>query len=121
MSSGGLFKEGTLPVTSTHSNTDQTLIVVTEDKVRLAINEYLSAIENRKSWHTPCGLFVTILAMFTTADFKKFVFEPHEWKAIFVVCLFASAGWFFSAVYKSIKAPSPELLIEKIKNSQSKR
>lgn len=59
---------------TTHTNLDQHILVVNEDKVRLAMIEYDKQYVNNHDWISPLSIAITIIIAIITADFKDFLF-----------------------------------------------
>jgi hypothetical protein len=87
-------------------NLGQNIIMTTEDKVRLAVTQHLSAMEQRNGWVAPVGILITIFAAFVTADFKQAILSPAQWHAVFLVTGVITFAWCIRAIYRAIRAPS---------------
>lgn len=59
---------------TTHTNLNQHILVVSEDKVRLAMIKYDKQYENNHDWISPLSIAITILIAIFTADFKPTLF-----------------------------------------------
>ncbi|MCB5288033.1 MAG: hypothetical protein LHW64_09540 [Candidatus Cloacimonetes bacterium] len=110
------FSEGQIPVTNIHSNTEQTLISVTEDKLRLILNEYLSFVESKKLWIAPLSVLLTIVVVLTTSDFKDFLIPKYTWQAIFLISAGLCLIWFFMTLKSIGQSVSVDDVVRKIKN-----
>jgi uncharacterized membrane protein YqjE len=104
------------------SNTKSNLIEITDDKLENILLKHIDKLTIVKSWITPMSLFITILIVFLTADFKTFIgVEKQVWKAVFMILLAVSFVW---TIYASIKAYSCrkkakiDFLISEIKNNR---
>jgi len=86
------------------------IITITEDKVRLACISHLARIAERKAWVTPASLFLAIVIVFVTADFKRALgFSADTWRALF---LFAGAWtfmWTTEAVLTVVRGSTPSI------------
>ena len=61
------------------SNLDQDVIITNKDKLRLAYDKCLLNRDSRKSWHTPASIFLTILLVLLTSEFKDIFFiSAHD-------------------------------------------
>jgi hypothetical protein len=94
------------------SNLGQHIIMTTEDKIRLTINDHLRHMEQRNGWIAPLGILIPIIAAFVTADFKDSILTAPQWHAIFVVFGLLSVGWLVYAVIRALSAPSVQDFIE---------
>jgi hypothetical protein len=103
------------------SNTKSDLIEITEDKLENILLKHLSKTSKTNSWITPLTLFLTILTIFLTADFKDFAgIEKATWKAVFLVALISSFIWSIITgigAIKNSKKSSIAFLIKEIKNN----
>lgn len=59
------------PVAEVHSNIEQTVITVDEDKVKLALGAAVKEIGKRRAAWAPGALFVGLMTSLLTADFKE--------------------------------------------------
>ena len=114
-------ENGTIPnaqieVTNIHNNLEQTLISVTEDKLRLILIGYLNAIEKNNSWIAPAGILTTIVIVFTTSTFKEFGLPASAWQAVFFITGVISLGWLIKALLNLKLSTSVDDIIRKIKN-----
>ena len=116
MARNGSFTNIETPVKIIHSNLEQEVIQITEDKLRLSLNEYLVRIEKSKDWIAPFGILLTLLVTFETADFKEFFFSIETWKAVYLIATIGSIGWLIQALYSRLSSISVDDLISKIKD-----
>lgn len=115
----GKFSSPQAPVTIVHSNLDQEVIQITEDRLRLVLKDYLSKAEERKAWIGPLGIFLAIVTAFVTADFRDFYLKAPVWQAIFLISGVLSLGWLAWAIREAVGAPSIDQIMEKIKRPQA--
>ena len=100
-----------------HRNTDQSLIHITEDKLRLILTQHHVGIPDKNQWQTPLSILIAIIITFCTTDFKNaFGLEKQVWKALFLVSLISTFAWTIYAAWKAWKAPKLEDVITRIKN-----
>lgn len=116
---GGKFSPVQAPVTIVHSNLDQAVIQITEDRLHLVLKDHLALAEERKAWIGPLGILIAIVTAFVTADFRDFYLKAPVWQAIFLISGVLSFAWLARSIYQATKAPSLESIIEKIKRSES--
>ncbi len=109
-------------VNEVRTNTKSDLIEITEDKLENILLKHLSKLNKIRGWLTPLSLFITILIVLLTADFKIFIGLGKEiWKAIFVISLLATFIWTLVAGIQAImcsKDSTISFLIGQIKNHQ---
>lgn len=84
-----------------YKNIDQNLITTTEDKLELLLIKYANKLENKKSWLTPLGIFITLfLVPLTTEKFKDaFSIPAAVWQAIFYLGIVISFFWLIGSLY----------------------
>tara|TARA_Y100000310_G_scaffold293648_1_gene323392 strand:- start:184 stop:738 length:555 start_codon:yes stop_codon:yes gene_type:complete len=101
-----LSEETDAPVIDIHKNTDQRLILVTQDKTLLTLKRNIARLGKRE-WIAPLSTLTTIMIALITSNFKQALgLGPAEWRAIFIVCGFIAAGWLFTALKHSINSDS---------------
>ena len=84
------------------SNTKSDFIEITDDKLENILIKFLRDFKNASGWLTSLSVFLTILIVNLTADFREFLSISKEiWCALFIVALFFS---FFWCCYKAIIA-----------------
>ena len=57
-----------------HTNLDQHVWFILEDKVRLTLIAYQEQFKEASDWKTPLSLFITIVLVIISANFKDFPF-----------------------------------------------
>lgn len=115
--SNGPYTSGSAPVSQVYTNTSQEIIQITDDKLRLILTQHLAKAEKRKDWIAPFSLFLTVVTVFASADFRPaFGFPAETLRAIFLFLAAGSLIWFLVAVVAAFKSPSLDDLIKRIKN-----
>jgi hypothetical protein len=104
------------------SNTQSDLIYITEDKLENILLKHINNLNKSNGWITPTTLFITILIVLITSDFKDTLgLEKYVWNALFIIGLIISIIWLIISIIKagkSIKRATIEFLISEIKNKQ---
>lgn len=91
-------------VIQVNKNTDQKVVVVTQDKVLLILKRNLAKL-GRRSWIAPLSTLISLLTALVTANFKYALgLGPSEWKAIFIVSSFLAAGWLARSAHKAVQS-----------------
>lgn len=122
----GLTSEGQAIIKNAtlHENLNQNVIIITEDKAELILMKRSQAIEHRKMWHTPLGIFITLtLIILTTDKFKNaFSIPASVWQAIVYVAACLSLFWLLYAIYKycTNKEITISTVISELKNQSDK-
>jgi hypothetical protein len=111
-SSIALLGQRRVQVSTVYQQVEQTVIITTDDKVRLCLNRHLEKMGRRQEWIAPFGLLLTIILTLVTVDFKSVVLSKDTWLAIFVIAAVLSALWLVSSLRHLSKASSIDEVIE---------
>ena len=112
---------GNVSISEIHENTSQELIKITSDRLKLILLQYISQIENNKSWQMPLSLLSTIILVFCSAEFKPaFGLSKDTWSAIFTMSGGACAIWLLVCLVKIKKSIEVDDVIDIIKNKNSR-
>lgn len=110
-------------VSEVRSNVKSDLIEITEDKLENILLKHLKKVTTTKNWITPLSIFITVLIVLLTAEFKEFLdLEKEVWKAIFIIILICSFIYLIITIIRAIihsNKSSITYLIEEIKYSES--
>lgn len=110
-------KFNTVDVSQVHSNVGQEVIEITSDKLQLILNQYIESMSSRKEWQNPLTLFVTIVLVLCTTDFKlTWNISPDTWSSIFIISAVLSLIWFVKSVINMKKAITVEDILNAAKN-----
>ena len=102
-------------------NVAQSVIVTTEDKVRLCAEKFSRNHASRQSWVAPASLFVSLLVTQVTASFNEFVFSSAVWEAVFFIATITTLFWLIYSLMQIRKSVSVEHFIVEIQNSEQVR
>lgn len=108
--------------TTVISNTDQIIVQINEDRLKLKLNDFKNKINASRNWSIPLGFFVSFFQSFFTAEFKSiFGLSKENVYSIFIILTIIFGGWFVISGIQSIisffkKDTSIEKLIFKIKS-----
>jgi hypothetical protein len=112
--------KGFAPIKAVHNNLDQEIIQITEDRLRLLINEHLEKSGKRWEWKTPLCLFLSVIMAMTTASFKdSLALKAPVWEAIFIIVAALSLAWLLKSIIESVKIGTVDQLIDVIKRGAS--
>jgi uncharacterized membrane protein YciS (DUF1049 family) len=100
-------------------NISQSVIVTTEDKVRLSLESYIKKQNRRLEYIAPFSLLIAIIATLTTADFHDFLLDSATWKAMLVITGIIALGWFFRSILFLRDQVSIDDLIDDLKRGNS--
>ncbi|EGR1057293.1 hypothetical protein CGT81_03565 [Vibrio cholerae] len=112
------FTTGHLVVEKVYNNTEQKLIQIPEDKLKLILTEHSSSIEKKGSWIAPLSILVTLLAVFVTTEFKAFYFDAATWRAFFLFISLGTVSWLVMTLIHLYKAKSIDDVINVIKGER---
>ncbi len=117
MNAPGQVQPNQIAVGSVHTNNEQTLINITEDKLRLALLEHLSKLESKRRWHVPLGVLLALIPAVLTSEFKDVAsVDKATWKAFFMFTSLGAGIWLISTVRWAFASATLDDLIHKIKN-----
>jgi deoxyribodipyrimidine photolyase-like uncharacterized protein len=85
-------------------NVDQTVILVTEDKLRLCLERFERRRAERNAWHAPLGMFLTIITTLVTMSPRDVVFNASVWTATYLMGAILTAIWLIRAASKAYRA-----------------
>jgi hypothetical protein len=98
-----------------HFNIDQTLLTITEDKIRIVLTEEREALRGRLDWVEPLALVVALSSALVATDFQdKYGLPSSGWETIFWIATIASAIWFAYTVRLSLRRPSPNKAVDQV-------
>jgi hypothetical protein len=121
MSAPDQIAPGHIAVSLIHSNTELTLIQITEDKLRLALLEHLNVVESKKSWQLPLGLLLAVVPVLLTSDFRDTAgIDKTTWKAFFMFLSAASGLWLLVSLRTAFVSTTIDGLVGKIKNAAAR-
>jgi len=118
MNSNGFYTRRTIDVTEVHTNIEQRLIQITEDKLKLILNEHVQNIEKKGQWVAPLGILITLIIVFATTEFKAAYLTADTWKAIFIITTLLTVVWLIRSLYLLYQSESVSCLIGKIKQGK---
>ncbi len=106
-------------VAKVHVNTDQEVIVTTEDRLKNLLSNYSNSLENKNGWIPPLGIFATLLFSLTSVDFKKVLgLSADTWQAIFIIAGISSLAWLIHSIIVAVQSwQSPDIVEELKKDS----
>jgi hypothetical protein len=93
----------------------QDVIATTEDKLRLALADYLKKLERKRSWITPMGLLISFTLTLMMSGFKDWGFPADTWRAIFVIGDVIFFGWLVFSVIDSFRSVKLDDVISELK------
>ena len=105
-------------ITNVHVNTDQQVIITTEDKIKISLEKHKKSLENKQSWIAPLGILFTISATLATTEFKDFILDANTWGAIFVISGVINIVWLLWSIKGVIKNTQLEDIISSLKNKE---
>lgn len=117
MNTPGHIQTSQITVSAIHSNTELTLIQITEDKLNLVLFQHLAAVDAQRRWQVPLGILLALVPMFLTSEFKDFAgIEKAAWKAFFMLATSCTFAWLLWTLRWAFSSSTVEHLIGRIKN-----
>ena len=103
-----------------YDNTVCDQILISEDKLRLKLEKYISAAKRSKDWIGCLGIALTAGTPLLTADFKSVLSIPAETiKHIFVLITFAFLVLTFATgIYSLIKRVNVDTVVRDLKTKE---
>jgi hypothetical protein len=102
-----------------HTNFDQNIVIVTEDRLELCLRNHLECISRNKAWITPASLLAAFVTTLCTSSFKdSFGLSAATWQALFVLFVIVTGIWsVLSGIDAFRNRSSLRQLIDAIKKS----
>lgn len=117
MTAPGQVQSNQITVGSIHTNTEQTLIQITEDKLRLALIGHLGKLELKNRWQVPLGVLLALVPVLLTSEFKDVAWiDKATWKAFFMFASVAAVIWLIVSLRWAFGSATLDNLVEKVKN-----
>lgn len=106
-----------------HTAVSQSVVITTEDKLRLHLRGYHDSLKATLDWIGPTGILATLVTTLYIADFTKAFLgvKPATWQAVFLLGAGISALFAAKSIIKSLKSRKErdiDSLINKIKISK---
>lgn len=116
-----LLREG-LKQSAVHVNLGQQMIILTEDRLRLELNELSDSTRHRQGWRAPAGMLITEVAVFVTSSFHDAIgISGQQWQALFRTLIVGTVIWLLAELIRGRRSSSADSLIEKLKAGQPRR
>ena len=88
-----------------NANLGHEIFVTTSDKIKLNLIDYRNKLLVKKSWMTPLGIDVSLLAAICTSDFKDFFgITSSEIRSLFIFSAAACTVWFLYSLGKALES-----------------
>jgi len=103
-------------------NIAQQILVVTEDRLRLGMNNFLRREKKRREWYTPAGMLISEIAASVTSNFHRAAgVSGDQWQAIFYSLIALTLVWLIVTLTKMQRGLSVDLLIDSFKQCEQAR
>ena len=89
-------------------NVKRNIVVIEESKLEICARDYEEGVKAAQTWHTPLGIFTTIILTMFTATFNSTTASNTAW-----IALGASGFWLFGAIKSAWSTR------KKVKNAKS--
>ena len=101
-----------------HINISPKIIITTEDKIHICLSNHLKQMERKRSWCTPLGILIAIVATFATSTFKSaFGLSSNTWLAIFIIAGAVTCVWLIWSIKAGLKSKEIEDIVDELKNT----
>lgn len=111
------FSVEAVAVTAVHQNTSQEIIAITEDKLRLRLDEFVKCADKSRDWQFPLGLVVALGIAWLTSDFKDAMgLDKATWRGFFILLTLASVAFLVWTLRNVRSRLSVDDLVRRIKN-----
>ena len=105
-------------VAAYHRNTDQNVITLTEDKIKLCLIAYQERLHSRESWQTPAAIFLSVALSMSTSTFHQTLnVSPDVLHAFFLIVVLLSFCWLVKEWRGRSKCMNLEDVIAELKNA----
>ncbi|AHI05493.1 hypothetical protein BDW_04925 [Bdellovibrio bacteriovorus W] len=103
-----------------HKNLDQSVIIVSEDKLRLCLISHREVLASKLSWLAPLSLLLSFVTTLSTAEFHETMkISADTWRALFIFATVGATGWLVFDLARLIinwKKGDTNKFIEQLKN-----
>jgi hypothetical protein len=97
----------TVVVTQVHRNVEQELIMITSDRAELCLRNHLDRVAAASGWHTPVGMFASIVLSLATSTFHDTLgLSAATIQASYLLAAVLTGVWSGVAVYRAMTAPA---------------
>ena len=111
--------ESMVSVETISLNISQSVIVTTEDKVRITLEAYVKSTGKKTEWVAPFSLIIAIFATLATANFHDFILDAPTWKAMFIMSGIGSVAWLVKSLFALKNTISIDDLINELKTGNT--
>ena len=113
------FDPVSVPIADIHTNVDQVVIRITEDKLRLILRDYESDVQEGRSWIAPLGICLTVVLALTTGTAND-VLPDGWWFPVHGTAGLCALVWLAVTLTKRKwrSRPSVDAVVESIKHPQ---
>lgn len=98
-------------------NIGKSIIATDEARIKVCINNHLQKIEQKKGWVTPMSLFLAILIVFPTTEFKDWGLSKSTWEAFFIISSIIFFLWLLKSIFSALTSGSSKNIIDDIKKT----
>lgn len=108
------------PIAQVHTNLNQEIIQITDDKLRLALDEHMRKREDSRNWMGPFGILLAVIIVFCSSEFKTaFGIPAATWQALFLVMGVIAFVSLINTAIRIFRSPTTDSLMNRIKNLTS--
>ena len=101
-------------------NVEQKYLVITKDKLYIHLNKTVDNLKKRHVWTTPLSIFISLLIVILTANFKDIIFTASAWKAMFIIGACLMFIWLVIALIRCSPSETISQIIERMSRDPDK-
>lgn len=88
-------------------NVGQDVIVVSEDRMRLQLNDLVASARRGQKWHTPIGMLLTEVVALADSNFHPFIsLSPEQWDMLLDVLICLTTLWLLKTLINGWRTAS---------------
>jgi hypothetical protein len=92
-------------------------MIVTEDEMRIHLNEFVASARKCQKWHAPTGMLLTELVAFAASSFHSAIgLSGEQWDMLFRVLLGVTLVWLLKVLSSGRRVVSVDGLIDSLKD-----
>lgn len=110
----------TINITNTFSNTNVSIIKITEDKLVNILTLHVEKLKKSKQWLASLSFSISLFLVLLTSTFRSmWGLSGEQWQMLFIVLFIGSVAYFLCSVYNCFKHKvTVDIIVDEIKNEQ---
>jgi len=104
-----IIREG-IEKSTLYLNLSQDMIVISEDRLRLQLNDLVTSAGRGRKWQTPAAMLVTEVAAFAGPNFRStIVLSVEQWNLLFGALTCVTLLWLLKTLVNAWSAPAVDV------------